>query len=244
MKNLETAITLINASQTAEEAFQHFCGIMAEYGYDRVVYSLINDHPSLSLPKQHGLASSYPEDWMKYYTEKNYIAIDPVFKGALKSRVPFFWADLENDPDIPRSSLKVLDQGAEAGLQDGIAIPLFGLNNEITGLGLARSESEKGKNYQFLANAYLLSSYFHEKYRSLRKPATFVKITAKEHDIIAWAAEGKTDEEIAMILHISAHTVRWHWKNIFTKLDARGRLYAITKAIAMGLVTPSRIAPP
>jgi DNA-binding CsgD family transcriptional regulator len=95
-----------------------------------------------------------------------------------------------------------------------------------------------------MANAYLLSTYFHEKYRSLIQPSVISKITQKEHDIIAWAAEGKTDEEIAVILNLSAHTVRWHWKKIFTKLDARGRLYAITKAISMGLVTPARITPP
>lgn len=244
MNDLGGTIELINASKSAEEAFQHFCAAMAEYGYERVVYSLVTDHPSLSLPKQHGLATSYPEHWMKYYVEKNYLAIDPVFTGALKSRVPFFWADLKNDPDIPETSFKVLDQGAEAGLKDGIGIPLFGKNGEITGVGLARAESETGKDYQFMANAYLLSTYFHEKYRSLIQPSVISKITQKEHDIIAWAAEGKTDEEIAVILNLSAHTVRWHWKKIFTKLDARGRLYAITKAISMGLVTPARISPP
>ncbi len=242
MKNLESAIELINASKTAEEAFQHYCAAMAEYGYDRVVYSLINDHPSLGLSRQHGLATSYPEHWMKYYMEKNYIAIDPVFTGALKSRVPFFWEDMKKDPEIDVSSFKVLDQGAEAGLRDGIGIPLLGMNNEVTGIGLARKDGRGDKDYQFMANAFLLGTYFHEKYRSLIKPQAKPGITQREYDIIAWAAEGKTDEEIGIILSLSPHTVRWHWKKIFVKLDARGRLYAITKAISMGLVTPAFIS--
>ena len=46
MKDLERYIERIVASQTTEEAFDHFCAAMRERGYDRIAYSLVNDHPS------------------------------------------------------------------------------------------------------------------------------------------------------------------------------------------------------
>ena len=42
-------------------------------------------------------------------------------------------------------------------------------------------------------------------------------------------AEGKTDEDIGTILGISTSTVRFHRNNIFKKLAANSRTYAITK---------------
>ena len=243
MKDLGSSIEHINSAINPEEAFNRFCSIMSNYGYERVAYSLITDHPSLSLPKQHGLATSYPAHWMKHYNENKYLARDPVVIGILKSRVPFFWDDLRKDKDIPESSLKILDQGSESGVKDGIAIPLFGVTGEVVGLGLARKEGEKGRDYDLLASVHLLSTYFHEKYRSLITNPVVSKITIRERDILSWATEGKTDEEIAQILNISANTVRWHWKKIFVKLETHGRLYSITKAIMTGLVTPNYIAP-
>jgi|GEM_PF-426810 len=244
MKNLEEYIALINTAGTADEAFSRFAKIMAKHGYDKVTYSLLTDHPSLSLQRMHGLATSYPEDWMKHYRANNYIDIDPVVSGILKSRVPFFWNDLRKNPDHTPEALSILDKGHDAGVKDGIGIPLFGSTGEIVGVGLARSEVEKGQDYQFLASAYLLSTYFHEKYRSFLQAAVTAQVSQKQCDIISWAAEGKTDEEIGVIMNLSPHTIRWHWKRIFVNLGARGRTYAIAKAISLGLVLPARIQLP
>ena len=62
MHDLGKYIEKIKSSDTPENAFNSYCTIMKAYGYDRVVYSLLTDHPSLNLPRQHGFASSYPED--------------------------------------------------------------------------------------------------------------------------------------------------------------------------------------
>ena len=244
MENLQDDIALINTAENGEEAFNRFATIMARYGYDKVTYSLLTDHPSLSLKRMHGLATSYPEDWMKYYHSQNYFDIDPVVLDILRSRVPFFWENLHKNPAYKPASLQILNQGHEAGLKDGIGIPLFGQTGEIVGVGLARSESEKGQDYQFLAGAYLLSTHFHEKYRSFLQERMNFQLTDKQKDILSWAAEGKTDHEIAALLNLSRDTVRWHWKQIFQNLDANGRIYAVAKAISLGLVIPARIKLP
>lgn len=244
MHRLEEYIERINSASTPEEAFARFSSIMAAKGYDRVAYSLVTDHPSLNLPRQHGLATSYPEDWMKFYRDNNYMAVDPVVKHVLESRKPFFWADLTDHPEIPAPSLQLMNEAQESGVGDGIGISLCGQTGEIVGVGLARTGSSGERDYQFLAGAYLLSVYFHETYRNmLTKPLT-VKITRRENEILCWAAEGKTDDEIATILNISANTIRFHWKNIFTKLEANGRIYAITKAIRLQLIIPGFIGAP
>jgi hypothetical protein len=56
LTDLELCIELIHSAKTPEEAFSYFCRILERCGYDRITYSLVTDHPSLGLPKQHGLA--------------------------------------------------------------------------------------------------------------------------------------------------------------------------------------------
>jgi DNA-binding CsgD family transcriptional regulator len=245
MKNLETYIDQINSAQTPEEAFARFCAIMQRFGYDRIAYSLITDHPSLGLPRQHGLATSYPEDWMNVYTEKNYMEIDPVTQRCLNSRKPFFWSDVMAQPSLATSSLQLMKDAEDAGLADGIAMSLYGGVGELVGIGLARNQPPGGaqkNDYDFLSGAYLLSVYFHETYRDMLSKPQDISLSVRETEVIGWAAEGKTDEEIALLLEISANTVRFHWKNIFKKMDVNGRIYAVTKAIRLQLVKPATVA--
>jgi DNA-binding CsgD family transcriptional regulator len=241
--DLGRCIERINSADNPADAFSTFCSILENYGYNRIAYSLVTDHPSLNLPCQHGLATSYPDDWMKHYRDNQYFDIDPVVHGVMSSRRPFFWSDLVDDPNIPKESYTLMKQAEESGIYSGIGFSLTGLSGEVVGIGLARdTKCNDGKDHDFLASAHLLSTYFHETYRDLiLEHQPLPSVTCRETDILHWGAEGKSDEEIAMILGITARTVRFHWSNIFEKLQANGRVYAITKAIRFGLITPNLI---
>ena len=55
----------------------------------------------------------------------------------------------------------------------------------------------------------------------------------REHDL-RWAAVGKTDREISLILARSHATVRFHIQNAGDKLDAVNRSQTIFKAAQLG----------
>ncbi len=249
MKDLERYVELIVTSRTTQEAFDHFCAAMRQHGYDRIAYSLVNDHPSLDLRSQHGLATSYPEDWMKHYAAHNFALIDPVTRRVLTKRTPFFWSDVTAKLDRLSHSRQMMNEAADAGLGDGIGISLRGDGPELVGVGIARapspeSERNKPQDYNVLGGAYLLSTCLHETYRDLVIKAARAVLSRREHDVLCWAAEGKTDEEISMILNIAFGTVRFHWQNIFKKLRANGRTYAITKALRQQIITPASVGTP
>ena len=248
MKDLGRHVERIVASQTTQEAFDAFCGAMRHHGYDRIAYSLVNDHPSLGLSSRHGLATSSPEDWMKYYVAHNLSVIDPVTQRVLAKRTPFFWSETTAKLDRLSASFRMMNEAADAGLGDGIGISLRGDGAELVGVGIARSslpESERNKpqDYKFLFGAHFLSTCLHETYRDLHIKSARAALSGREHDVLSWGAEGKTDEEMGMILGISSNTVRFYWKSIFKKLGANSRTYAITKGLRQHLITPVSIAP-
>ncbi len=89
---------------------------------------------------------------------------------------------------------------------------------------MARSDTGGEQNYQELAMFQFLATYFHETYRNFLCPEKQIRLTDKEEQVLLWAADGKTDEDISDILCISVPTVRYRRNNIFNKLDARADL--------------------
>lgn len=67
-------------------------------------------------------------------------------------------------------------------------------------------------------------------------------LTAREHDCLYWAAQGKTSWEIGCILGISERTANFHIANLCDKLDVRTRQAAITAAMRQDLLSPPRQA--
>jgi transcriptional regulator EpsA len=61
-------------------------------------------------------------------------------------------------------------------------------------------------------------------------------ITHREAEILEWVREGKTNQEIALILQLSPLTVKNHARNIFKKLDVSTRGQAVARAINLRLI--------
>lgn len=70
----------------------------------------------------------------------------------------------------------------------------------------------------------------------LRGGALSTLMTAREKEILQWVHAGKSNWEIAIILHISPLTVKNHIQNILRKLDVQNRSHAASKAVRLGLI--------
>jgi DNA-binding CsgD family transcriptional regulator len=58
-----------------------------------------------------------------------------------------------------------------------------------------------------------------------------INLSAREREVLIWAAEGKTASETADILHVSASAVNLYAQRAMSKLQARTKTQAV--AIAM-----------
>ena len=61
-------------------------------------------------------------------------------------------------------------------------------------------------------------------------------LRARELEVLALVAEGQSNREIAEKLFVSVGTIRWHLKNIYSKLDVHSRTRAVARARALGLI--------
>jgi DNA-binding NarL/FixJ family response regulator len=70
----------------------------------------------------------------------------------------------------------------------------------------------------------------------LAAPEQLTVLTAREREVMAMAAEGHSNDEIAEKLYVSPLTVRTHVHRAMTKLDARDRAQLVVMAYQSGLV--------
>ena len=61
-------------------------------------------------------------------------------------------------------------------------------------------------------------------------------VRARETEILAWVARGKSNPLIAEILGISSHTVDAHLRRIYLKLGVFDRISAAVRGIGIGLI--------
>lgn len=77
----------------------------------------------------------------------------------------------------------------------------------------------------------------HNEARGRPRNATVPQtLTRREVQCLRWAAAGKTDGEIGIILSLSVSTVRFHLRNAAGKLGATGRAQSIQIAAGLGFV--------
>jgi DNA-binding CsgD family transcriptional regulator len=246
---LETAMQTIKSATSKEAAFDHFNAFTEQFGYNRACYTFMSDHPSIGQEAFHGLATSYPECWISYYNEKKYQNFDPVWKRLLSRPTPFYWRDAVDEYKQSAKGIdigfeiadRVMAEGEEAGVADGIGVSFFGKFGEIAGLGISKERRDDERDDRSLAEIYLVSAALHDKVVSVYDTQFLPRLSSREIDVISWAAEGLADTEIAFKLGIQYATVRFHWNNIFRKMGLNTKQLAIVTGIRHGVVVPVKI---
>lgn len=101
-------------------------------------------------------------------------------------------------------------------------------------VGVAAQFAEHAPHLQALALRLVAT---HNEARGRPRNATLPQtLTRREVQCLRWAAAGKTDAEIGIILTLSVSTVRFHLRNAAAKLGATGRAQSIQIAAGLGFV--------
>lgn len=116
---------------------------------------------------------------------------------------------------------------------DGIVVPVHENGTLAWYAGFAGLQPDLSQRARSILSAAVHAG--HERFKDLldhkkgRGP-----LTARVSECLRWIANGKTDNEVGRILHISPRTVRFHIGNAKTKLGVATRIQAVTKRIGVG----------
>ncbi len=211
-------------------------------GYDRYAYGTLvgyDREASSDLPAP-AVALNYPAGWTEHYFEQGYQDIDPVIQYSPEISRPFLWSDLAGRVGLTAGQRRFLDEAQEAGICDGITVPLHGPHGRVAVMCFASSKLNSRRDLQmgYLKAIAAQFEMVHESLAARPLPGNVLKLSQRELDCLSWTALGKSSWDISMILGISENTVNYHIKNTMKKFGTNSRIVAVVKAIRLNMLTP------
>lgn len=230
---IDDFIAATNAASSQTELIRLFELALGEFGYDRFLYSSLRGRGS----DLAALARNYPDEWMRIREARNYRVNDPLRQRAGHARAPFTWAQVMQSK-ISRAQRLLMEEAHEFGLRDGVAIPIYLPQGEISGFGIASSVGGTDPNAH-LTQLYVIGLQFHTVWSAMNAPQVVAlpRLTTREVEVLKWCAQGKSNWAIGEIMGISEHGVHYHLRNILRKLQVDSRTTAVVKAYHLGLIS-------
>lgn len=235
MKHLtELMVSRLRTSQSAEEVCELLTRVTHELGFEHWAYGL-----KLPLPftrPRFLMVSNYEARWVERYQAQGYFAIDPTVLHGTRTMTPQVWQDRAF-----ASTPQLWDEAKSFGLRFGWAQSCFDGAGRIGMLSIVRSHQKlspreilsQDPRWRSLANV----AHIELSSRLLRSDLVGeVQLTARQIEVLSWTADGKTAEQVALILGVSLHTIHYHLKNAITRLGAGNKLAAVAMAIRLGLL--------
>lgn len=191
------------------------------------------------------LISSYPKSWTARYFSLGYQHLDPVMQKASREHDAFSWGGAAPGVSGTREQRRFFDEAMTFGIRSGITIPIRGGFGRMAAFTLATDEPS-ARVEQVLAESknvvQLAGLYFHTHAivrlsgRQVTKPMSNV-LTQRERQCLAWAAQGKTAADTALLLEITPRTVVFHLDNVKRKLQSASIAQCVAEALRRGLLT-------
>lgn len=163
---------------------------------------------------------NYPAAWVEYFDAQRLGPSDPVHRASHLTNAGFCWSRLGEMIDLSARDREILERARRAGLGDGFTVPAH-VPGESAGSCSFATASRRMPRRDWLPLTQLVGALAFEGARRLtgirRLEAARPRLTDRQRDCLYWAARGKSDYEIAIILGLSHETVIQHLK------QARGR---------------------
>jgi LuxR family quorum sensing-dependent transcriptional regulator len=134
-----------------------------------------------------------------------------------------------------------LDHAQKEGVFNGIAVSSHGMDDDgcDTLVTLDMGSVALPRNWMVILQLFV--AHIHGAAKRLHLPQKSGKneaspLTAREIETLQWAKEGKSAWEIGKIMGISERTVKFHFSNIYAKLNVVNRTQAVALGVSHGLI--------
>ena len=229
----------IERAATPDAVCQQLLKVSSQYGLENLIAGTMPrpGAQATELQDQNVFLRGWPIGWLGRYIEQGYVFVDPIIARIQADMTAFTWDQAPINPDFSRKARTMLGEASDFGLNAGFAVPLITLEGSIASVSLGGDRIElpsRAKGMLSLISTYAMGRAI--QLRNNRAGAVYRPLTSREIEAMRWAADGKTEWEISVIMSISEHTAAKHLNNARGKLGAVNRVQAIANAIRSGII--------
>ena len=232
-------VALTNA-QSVQDLWSLHTAKMAEYGFDRLIYGFTRYRTSTSLgdPTDMVILSNQTPEYMKTFMEDGLYFHAPMVHWALENDGACSWSWMEEmarkDAFTP-AELRVVQFNRKMGVTAGYTISFRSISSRAKGAvalnaraGMSQAEvdaiwAEHGDAIVVMNNVLHL--------KLLTLPYSGHRhLTKRQREVLEWVGDGKTTQDIAILLGLTAATVEKHLRLARESLDVETTAQAVLKA--------------
>lgn len=186
------------------------------------------------------LVSNCDERWQAVYRSNGYQCVDPFMQRLRGCPLPFLWTELSSAL-LGSDALAFLSCARFHRIDtcQGATVPAHVRGEQLAALHVSQRIDSVGAREIGIRDAYLLSGLattLHLRVGELSGTCGVLPLTCRERQCLLWASRGKSQADVALILGVSARTVRFHHENAMRKLDAVNIAAAVASAAALGQI--------
>ena len=242
---LKVGITMLDyverviSSTTMDELWQMHCDAMASYGFTRLIYGMASSRVRSSLGARDDflILTNIGAGYMDTFINEGLYQHAPMVRWATENSGACSWGWIaEHAEALTSKEQEVVAFNVKHGLTAGYSISFAEVgarNIAAVGLipapGVGQDETDaiwEKHGRELIA----MNKVLHLKILNLPFPLSRKALTKRQREALEWVGEGKTTQDIGVIMGLTAATVEKHLRLAREALDVETTAQAVVKA--------------
>jgi LuxR family transcriptional regulator, quorum-sensing system regulator SdiA len=228
-------------SPSIEELWEAHVARMAAYGFDRLIYGFTRYRTSTSLgdPEDFVILTNHAREYTDVFLGEGLYFHAPMVRWALSHEGACSWTvlhDMARERAMTPAEQRVIDFNRSMGVTAGYTVSFKSISVRSKGAialtapaGMPQAEvdaiwAEHGDDLQ------LMNEILHLKILTLPYHSRARSLTRRQREALEWVGDGKTMQDIAVIMGLTAATVEKHLRLARETLAVETTAQAVMKA--------------
>lgn len=226
--------------RTDVELWDHHTRWMNEYGFDRLIYGYTRYRTSSSLgdPQDWVILTNHHPEYMEHWISDGHHFHAPMVRWALDNNGACSWrwmGELAEADMLTDGEKRVIAFNRERDVIAGYTISFRSVSERTK--GAIALTARKGMNQTQVEEVWakhgeditIINNVMHLKLLTLPYSGAR-KLTKRQREVLQWVGDGKTTQDIAVLLGLTSATVEKHLRLAREALDVETTAQAVLKA--------------
>jgi LuxR family transcriptional regulator len=240
MTSLVVQLDKLTNARTVEQLWDVHTRQMATYGFDRLMYGFTRYRTSTGLgdPQDWVLLSTQSPEYMKVFFDEGLYYHAPMLRWALANNGACSWRwmmDMNRVDNLTPSELRVMEFNKSMDVTAGYTVSFRSISERSKGAialtakpGMSQDAVEQvwAKHGEEII---VMNNVMHLKLLTLPYSGER-NLTKRQREVLQWVGDGKTTQDIAVLLELTSATVEKHLRLAREALDVETTAQAVLKA--------------
>jgi len=239
--NLRDHLLFIANSQSIEELWESHVAKMVEFGFDRLIYGFTRYRTATSLgdPSDFIVLTNHSTDYTDVFINEGHYFNAPMVHWALDNEGAKSWkllAEMRASETLTTAERRVLEFNRKMDVVAGYTVSFKSISARSKGAialtakaGMTQSEADDVWAVHG-DDITLMNNIVHLKILTLPYIAPNRSLTQRQREVLEWVGDGKTTQDIAMLMGLTQATVEKHLRLARDKLAVETTAQAVMKA--------------